>query len=148
MRGQPHEGLRRLVSTMASMSSRDGPLGPGFCLYSEEKRRRYFLFLRVLWRFHRVEDFRTIAERRRREGFMNKEHNPATNRSVTRRFGARFRERFRISSCCLRRTDSATTERTPLEDKGLVFFYGEYECWRYERTYQPLHTGGGRSRDL
>jgi hypothetical protein len=44
---------------------------------------------------------------------MNKEHNPAMKRSIDRRFGARFRERFRISSCCLRRTDSATTERIP-----------------------------------
>jgi len=44
---------------------------------------------------------------------MNKEHNPAMKRSLARRFGARFRERFRISSCCLMRTDSATTERIP-----------------------------------
>ena len=113
IRGQPHVGFRRLVSTIALMSSLDGPLGPGFRLRRCEKRTRYFLFLRAWWRFNRVEGFSTIAERIRRAGFMNKEHNPATKRSQTRRFGARLRERLRISSCCLRRTDSATTERMP-----------------------------------
>ena len=60
-----------------------------------------------------VEGFSTIAERIKREGFMNKEHTPAMKRSEARRFGARFRERLRISSCCLRRMDSAITERAP-----------------------------------
>jgi hypothetical protein len=88
-------------------------LGPGFCLRFGAKRTRYFRFWRALWRFNRVEGFRTIAERIRRAGFMNKEHNPTTKRSHARRFGARFRERFRIRSCCLTRIDSATTDRIP-----------------------------------
>lgn len=38
---------------------------------------------------------------------------PATTRSAGRRWGDRFRDRLRISSWCLTRTDSATTERAP-----------------------------------
>ena len=60
-----------------------------------------------------VEGFSTIAERIKREDFMNMEHTPAMKRSEARRFGARFRERLRISNCCLRRMDSAITERAP-----------------------------------
>jgi hypothetical protein len=45
IRGQPHVGFRRLSSTMASMSSLDGPLGLGFPLRWCEKRMQYFLFL-------------------------------------------------------------------------------------------------------
>ena len=111
IRGQSHLGFRRLVSTMELMSSLDGPLGPGFRMRLCEKSTRHFLFLRAWWRFNRVEGCSTIAERIRRAGFMNKEHNPATKRSRARRFGARLRDRLRISSCCLRRTDSATIER-------------------------------------
>ncbi len=40
-------------------------------------------------------------------------HTPAMMRSARRRLGERFRDRLRISSCCLRSTDSATTERAP-----------------------------------
>jgi hypothetical protein len=61
----------------------------------------------------RVEGFRTTAERTRRLGRTNSVHTPATRRSASRRLGARRRERLRISSCCLTRTDSATTARAP-----------------------------------
>ena len=44
---------------------------------------------------------------------MRRAHKPATRRSEVRRFGDRCRERLRIKSCCLTRTDSATTERMP-----------------------------------
>src|SRR5262245_60574627 len=39
--------------------------------------------------------------------------NPAPIRSETRSLGDRLRDRLRISSWCLRSTDSATTERAP-----------------------------------
>ena len=42
IRGQPQLGLRRFVSTTASMSSLVGPLGPGRRLSLGENRRRYF----------------------------------------------------------------------------------------------------------
>src|SRR5437773_18369 len=60
-----------------------------------------------------VEGLRTMAERIRRAGRMRRAHKPATRRSEVRRFGDRCRERLRIKSCCLTRTDSATTERMP-----------------------------------
>ena len=55
----------------------------------------------------------TIAERIRRAGRMKRAHKPATRRSELRRLGDRCRKRWRIRSCCLTRTDSATTERMP-----------------------------------
>src|SRR5882724_9404175 len=81
-------------------------LGPG-------ESRRYFRFLRAWWRLRRVEGFRTMAERIRRGVRTRRAHKPAMRRSETRRLGDRCRERLRIRSCCLTRTDSATTERTP-----------------------------------
>ena len=72
------------MSTMALMSSLDGPLGPGFRLCFDEKRRRYFRFVRAWWMLNRVEGFNAIAERIRRAGCMNREHNPAMRRSDAR----------------------------------------------------------------
>ena len=57
--------------------------------------------------------FRTMAERIRRAGRVRRAHKPATRRSEVSRLGDRWRERLRIRSCCLTRTDSATTERMP-----------------------------------
>src|SRR5439155_27208999 len=48
-----------------------------------------------------------------RLGRMSNVHKPATTRSARRRLGERRLERLRISSWCLTRTDSATTERAP-----------------------------------
>ena len=47
MRGQPQKGLRCLVATIASMSSWDGPLGPGLGLPFGEKSRRYLRLVRI-----------------------------------------------------------------------------------------------------
>src|ERR1017187_3876150 len=113
MRGHPQVGLRCFVWTTASRSSLLGPFGPGLLLRWEEKSRRYLRFLRAWWSLKRVEGFRTMAERIRRAGRMRKAHKPATRRSEVRRFGDRCRERLRIKSCCLTRTDSASTERMP-----------------------------------
>src|SRR6266513_4785070 len=96
MRGQPQVGLRCFIWTTASMSSLRGPLGPGLLPCWEEKRRRYFRFLRAWWRRKRVEGFRTMAERIRRDGRIHRAHQPATRRSERRRGGARWRERLRI----------------------------------------------------
>src|SRR5215472_8888973 len=60
-----------------------------------------------------VEGFNTIAGRRRRVGRTKSASKPARMRSDERRLGVRCRERFTISSWCLRRSDSATRERTP-----------------------------------
>ena len=45
-------------------------------------------------------------------------HKLATARSDGRRLGDRFRERLRISTCCLTSTDSATTERAAWTDES------------------------------
>ena len=42
---QPKRGLRRFNSTIAWISSGDGPLGPGFPFLPDEYSRRYFRFL-------------------------------------------------------------------------------------------------------
>jgi hypothetical protein len=54
-----------------------------------------------------------VSANRNRFGRMKRAHTPATRRSETPRLGERWRDRFRISSWCLRSTDSATTERAP-----------------------------------
>jgi hypothetical protein len=72
--------------------------GAGFSPALLRKRIRYFLFIRAWWRLNSVEGFSAIAERIRRAGFINREHTPAMKRSEACRFGARFRERFKISS--------------------------------------------------
>src|SRR5215470_19717749 len=48
MRGQPQKGLRCLVATIASMSSWEGPLGPGLRLHFGEKSRRYLRLVQDL----------------------------------------------------------------------------------------------------
>src|SRR5438128_5383473 len=113
MRGQRQVGLRCFIWTTASRNSLLGPFGPGQPLRWDEKSRRYFRFLKAWWRLKRVEGLRTMAERIRRAGRMRREHKPATRRSEVQRFGDRCRERLRIKSCCLTRTDSANTERKP-----------------------------------
>src|SRR5712691_12668947 len=95
------------------MTSWLGPLGPGFFGTVDENSRRYFRFFSARWRLKSVEGFRTIAERISRPGRMRSAQTPATMRSAKRRFGERFRDRLRMSSCCLTSTDSATTERAP-----------------------------------
>jgi hypothetical protein len=61
----------------------------------------------------RFQDNGGLAERTSRLGRMSSVHTPAMRRSASRRFGERFRERLSISSCCLTKTDSATTARAP-----------------------------------
>src|SRR5436190_22241123 len=48
MRGQPTRGLRRLNSTIASMSSFDGPFGPGAPMTSRREKPPIFAFLERL----------------------------------------------------------------------------------------------------
>ena len=109
----PRRDCAAFIWITASMSSWLGPLAPGLPPRWEEKSNRYLRFLRAWWRLKRVEGFSTMAERIRRAGRMRRAHKPATRRSEVRRFGDRCRERLRIKSCCLTRTDSATTERMP-----------------------------------
>src|SRR5205823_2725201 len=89
-------GLRRFISTTASMSSFFGPFGPGRRQRWGENNMRYFRLLSTLWRCSRVEVFRTMAERRTRAGRMKRVHKPATIRSAARGLGARLRPRLRI----------------------------------------------------
>src|SRR5580765_8406343 len=98
IRGQPQLGLRRFISTTASMSSFFGPFGPGRRPRLGENNMRYFRLLSTLWRCSRVEGFRTTAERRTRAGRMKGVHKAAMIRSAARRFGARLRPRLRIRS--------------------------------------------------
>ena len=113
IRGHPQIGFRCFMSTTAAMTSWLGPLGPGLVGPFDEKSRRYFRRISARWRLNSVDGLTTIAERISRPGCMKSAHRPATTRSEGRRLGDRFRERLRISSCCLTSTDSATTERAP-----------------------------------
>ena len=55
MRTQPNLGLRRFISTIAAMSSAEGPLGPGLRRRDEEeKSRRYFRSTKALWNLNSV----------------------------------------------------------------------------------------------
>ena len=112
IRGQPHRGLRRFMSTMASTSAWDGPWGPVRRRVGENSQR-YWRVRRARWNSRIVDGLSTIAERITRAGRMNSAHTPARIRSDAQRFGARCRERFRMSSGCLTKTDSATTDRRP-----------------------------------
>ena len=98
---------------MATTNSRDGPLGPGRPRRVGEHRKRYLRVRKCRWKSRIVDGLRTMAERTTRVGRMKSEHTPARSRSDARRFGARCRERFRIRSWCLTRSDSAITERAP-----------------------------------
>ncbi|HTF61186.1 MAG TPA: hypothetical protein VK638_00595 [Edaphobacter sp.] len=80
--GQPQRGLRRFIATTASMRSFFAPFGPGRCLRSGENNQRYFRFLSTLWRWSRVEGFRTMAERRTRAGRMKRVHKPTMIRGT------------------------------------------------------------------
>src|SRR5882762_7885856 len=101
------------MSTTVAMTSWLGPLGPGFTGRFDEKNRRYFRCVSARCRVNSVDGLKTIAERINRPGRIKHAHRPATTRSAERRLGDSFRDRFRISSWCLTRTDSATTARTP-----------------------------------
>src|SRR5258707_576716 len=111
---QPNLGLRRFISTIAAMSSGDGPLGPGLRgRPADEKRIRYFRSTRALWNLYNVADLTIADSFGRRRGLTKKVINPSTKRSSVLRFGARCRERLLTMSCCLSNNDSATTARTP-----------------------------------
>src|SRR2546425_2614423 len=101
------------MSTTAEMTSWLGPFGPGFVGTLDEKSRRYFRVVSARWRLKSVEGLSTIAERISRPGRMRSAHTPATMRSERQRLGERLRDRLRISSWCLRSTDSAPTDRAP-----------------------------------
>ncbi|MCK7501136.1 MAG: hypothetical protein MZW92_71695 [Comamonadaceae bacterium] len=45
MRTQPKRGLRRFISTMAAMSSAEGPLGPGFAAMRRGRKEQAVLAL-------------------------------------------------------------------------------------------------------
>ena len=88
--GTPQLGLRRFISTTASMSALSGPFGPGWCPRPEENNRWYFRLVNTWWRCSRVDGFSTMAERGTRAGCMKKVHKPAMIRSAARRLGARI----------------------------------------------------------
>ena len=92
-------------------SALDGPWGPVRRRVGENSQR-YLRVRRARWNSRIVDGLSTIAERITRAGRMNSAHTPARIRSDAQRFGARCRERFRMSSCCLTKTDSATTARS------------------------------------
>ncbi len=109
----PRLGLRRLVSTMAAMSSGEGPFGPGLPRLFGENNCRYLRFTNDAWKPRRVEGFSTTAMRSNRPGRMKSVHRPAMTRSIGRRLGARSWPRFRITNWCFTSSDSATTARAP-----------------------------------
>ena len=105
-------GVARFMSTMASTSALDGPWGPVRRRVGENSQR-YLRVRRARWNSRIVDGLSTIAERITRAGRMNSAHTPARIRSDAQRFGGRCRERFRMSSYCLTKTDSVTTDRRP-----------------------------------
>ena len=80
IRGQPHLGLRRFMSTMASTSALDGPWGPVRRRVGENSQR-YLRVRRARWNSRIVDGLSTIAERITRAGRMNSAHTPARIRS-------------------------------------------------------------------
>jgi hypothetical protein len=94
----PSEDCAVSFSTTAQIRSRLGPFGPGFVRHFGENNSRYFRRTKARWKANSVDGFTVIAVRTSRRGTISNAHKPATNRSDTRRFGARRRERFRISN--------------------------------------------------
>jgi hypothetical protein len=85
--------IRRFIT----MRSFFGPFGPGRRRRSDENNALYSRLRSTVWRYSRVEGFRTMADRRIRAARMNGVHTPAMIRSVARRLGARLRLRLRIN---------------------------------------------------
>ncbi len=112
--GQPNLGLRCFMATTASISSCDGPLGPGLrrC-FSDEYSSLYLRFLRMSWSLSSVDGLVIIASRRIRRTLRKSDKKPSKNRSSTERLCARCRERLMTSSCCFINTLSATTALAP-----------------------------------
>ena len=74
------------------------PFGPGLPPAFRGEEQSVLSLAQDLVEAQKVEGFRTMAERIRRDGRTNRAHQPATMRSERRRLGARWRERLRISS--------------------------------------------------
>src|SRR5262245_54461702 len=87
IRLQPHVRLRRFISTTASITSLVGPLGPGRRARLDEKSRRYFCFVSILWKCSRVDGFKATADRKTRAGRISSMHKPTIMRSEARRLG-------------------------------------------------------------
>jgi hypothetical protein len=96
--GHPHVGLRRFIWMTASMSSRVAPLDR---VYAGPLERKGGGISDSSVLDGSAKEWRALGPLRNgpneRGGFRNA-HNPATNRSDTRKCGARFRERLSITS--------------------------------------------------
>ena len=90
--------FRRFISTMAVISSRAGPLGPGFRCCLGVNSKRYLRFTNARWNAMIVDGLSTMPERSRRVGRIRAAQRPAMTRSIGRRFGALARDRLRINS--------------------------------------------------
>src|ERR1700730_15744314 len=99
MRTQPNLGLRRFDSTIAAISSMDGPFGPGFRLRDEkEKRSRYLRSTKALWNLNSVAVFKIADTLVIRRGFTKRVISASKKRSSVLRFGVLCRERLLIRS--------------------------------------------------
>src|SRR5215470_11661676 len=91
MRVQPKRGFRRFISTIAAMSSGEGPLGPGLRRRPrEEKSRWYFRSTKALWNLDSVAGLISAPSFDIRCGCTNCMVRPSTKRSKAERLGARF----------------------------------------------------------
>ena len=121
-------------STMAWMSSCDGPLGPGFRLLpADEYSNRYFRCLSRLWNFSSVDGRIMTAARLRWRVLRNCDQKPIRNRSSAERLGARCRERLMISSCCFINRLSATMAFAPPGPRSLAIVVNR--CRRSANRY-------------
>src|ERR1700726_2055662 len=99
MRTQPNLGLRRFDSTIAAISSVDGPFGPGFRLRDEkEKSSRYLRSTKALWNLNSVAGLKIADSLGIRRGLPKRGISPSKKQSTVLRFGARCRERLLIRS--------------------------------------------------
>ena len=92
-------GLRGFIFTIAAISSRDGPLGPGLRRRAEEEKSdRYFRSINALWNLSSVAGLMSAPSCGMRWGLTNSVVSPSTNRSSAVRLGARCLDRLLISS--------------------------------------------------
>ena len=112
MRGQPYRGLRRFISTMALMSSPDGPFGFGFLPSRGEYRRRYFRFFNALWNESRVDGLMMTADLSRHLGFRNQESGPVMTGSPIIDYATGLMAAFAVSAALMRQVRTGQGEIT------------------------------------
>ena len=91
--------IAHFISTIAAMSSEDGPFGPGLRRGGEEEKgRRYLRSTKALWNLNNVAGLRKAASFGIRRGLTKSVVSASPNRLRVVKFGARWRQRLLINS--------------------------------------------------